>query len=127
MRQCKNTSLINPFTLATVEPMQRIYMDTIGPVNSNPKVIEANKGLNYVLVIIDAFSRFVQLYAVEDTSADSALNSFVQWISNFGVPSEITTDNGTQFVNRLSNLSNTLRKASPNLFMTFNPGNSAPP
>ena len=76
-------------------------MDTIGPVNSNPKVIEANKGLNYVLVIIDAFSRFVQLYAVEDTSADSALNSFVQWISNFGVPSEITTDNGTQFVNRL--------------------------
>ena len=43
----------------------------------------------------------MQLYAVEDTSADSALNSFVQWISNFGVPSEITTDNGTQFVNRL--------------------------
>ena len=49
MRQCKNTSLINPFTLATVEPMQRIYMDTIGPVNSNPN--EVNKGLRVRLVM----------------------------------------------------------------------------
>lgn len=42
MSQHKNTSLINPFTLATIEPMQRVYMDTIGPINSDSQVIEAN-------------------------------------------------------------------------------------
>ena len=42
MSQHKNTSLINPFTLATVEHMQRVYMDTIGPINSDSQVIEAN-------------------------------------------------------------------------------------
>ena len=61
MSQHKNTSLINPFTLATVEPMQRVYLDTIGPINSDLQVIKANDDYNYVLVIIDAFSRFVQM------------------------------------------------------------------
>ena len=51
MSQHKNTSLINPFTLATVEPMQRVYMDTIGPINSDSQVIEANDNYNYVLVV----------------------------------------------------------------------------
>ena len=38
MSQHKNVSLINPFTLATTEPMQRVYMDTIGPINSDPSI-----------------------------------------------------------------------------------------
>ena len=33
MKQDKTISFINPFTLATVEPMQRVYVDTIGPIN----------------------------------------------------------------------------------------------
>ena len=101
MSQDKSISQINPFTLATVEPMQRVYMDTIGPINSDQAVIDANEGMNFVLVIIDAFTRFIQTYPIKSTSAASALYSFTQWISNFGVPSEIVTDNGTQFANEL--------------------------
>ena len=84
---------LHPFTLATTEPMQRVYIDTIGPFNSDSEIIQANKGMNYVLVIIDAFSRFVQLYPIENVSAEAALHSFTSWFSNFGVPSEITTNN----------------------------------
>ena len=62
MKQDKTISFINPFTLATVEPMQRVYVDTIGPINSDQSVIDANDGFNYVLVMIDAFSRFIQVY-----------------------------------------------------------------
>ena len=101
MSQHKNTSIINPFTLATIEPMQRVYIDTIGPINSDHQTIEANDNYNYVLVIIDAFSRFIQIYPTKTTSAQDGLYPFIQWISNFGVPSEITTDNGTQFANQL--------------------------
>ena len=49
MKQDKTISFINPFTLATVEPMQRVYVDTIGPINSDQNVIDANDGFNYVL------------------------------------------------------------------------------
>ena len=76
-------------------------MDTIGPINSDRQIIEANDNYNYILVIIDAFSRFIQIYPTKSTSASDGLYPFTQWISNFGVPSEITTDNGTQFVNQL--------------------------
>ena len=101
MKQDKTISFINPFTLATVEPMQRVYVDTIGPINSDQSVIDANDGFNYVLVMIDAFSRFIQVYPTKSTTAQSALYPFSQWIANFGAPSELITDNGTQFANEL--------------------------
>ena len=39
-------------------------MDTIGPINSDHQIIEANDNYNYVLVIIDAFSRFIQAIGI---------------------------------------------------------------
>ena len=50
-------------------------MDTIGPINSDDKIIEANDNYNYVLVIIDAFSRFIQIYPTKSTSAQDGLYS----------------------------------------------------
>ena len=32
-------------TVLQVEPMQRVYMDTIGPINSDQEVIDANEGI----------------------------------------------------------------------------------
>ena len=45
-----------PFTLASYSPMSRIAIDTIGPLP------ETEGGYKYVIVIIDAFSRFVKLF-----------------------------------------------------------------
>ena len=85
-----------PFTLADYDPFNRICIDTIGPL---PKDNESND--EYILVIIDAFSRFVRLYPIPDTSAQSALKGLLDWIGLFGIPSEIVSDNGTQFANSL--------------------------
>ena len=87
---------IKPFTLATYNPMERICIDTIGPINE-----EGQDEYKYIVVIIDAFSRFCRLYATKDTTAESALDSLKDWICTFGCPSTIVSDNGTQFANQL--------------------------
>ena len=55
----------------------------------------------YILVIIDAFSRFVMLRAIPDTTAKKAIDGLIEWIGLFGIPSEVVSDNGTQFANEL--------------------------
>ena len=58
-------------------------------------------GNQYIIVIIDCFSRWVQLKAVPDLSAISAAKSLLEFVGNFGVPDEIQADLGTQYVNEL--------------------------
>ena len=99
---CQKMSVIKPlihtmpFTLASYSPFDRICVDTIGPLP-----IDSDSDSEYILVIIDAFSRFVKLYPVKDTSAKAALNSLLDWVGMFGIPAEMVSDNGTQFANEL--------------------------
>jgi hypothetical protein len=85
-----------PFTLASYSPFDRICVDTIGPLPT-----DENTQNEYILVIVDAFSRFVKLQAIRDTSAEAALPALLDWVGLFGIPSEVVSDNGTQFANSL--------------------------
>ena len=51
----------------------------------------------YILVVIDACSRYVQLVPLRDLSAESAARVLLRHMHQFGVPNEICTDNSTQF------------------------------
>ena len=84
-----------PFTLASYSPFDRICVDTIGPLPTNDNTKK------YILVIIDAFSRFVLVRAIPDTTAKEAINGLLEWIGIFGIPSAVVSDNGTQFANEL--------------------------
>jgi hypothetical protein len=84
-----------PFTLAAFQPFERIAMDTIGPLP------ESADGSKYIVVLIDSFTRHVQLTACKDVSAESAANALVRHMSLFGCPRQLITDQGTQFVNGL--------------------------
>ena len=68
-------------------------MDTIGPVTADPF------GNCHILVIIDCFTRWVELYPIPDTSALSAARGLLQFVGRFGVPGLIRSVHGTQFVN----------------------------
>jgi len=70
--------------------MQRIAVDTIG------QFPEATT-LKYIIVLIDTFTRYVELSLSQTVSATSAL-----WrhICRFCTPIEIITDQGTQFMNQ---------------------------
>jgi transposase InsO family protein len=93
--QIKTPIITRRYTNHTYKPMQCINVDTIGPLPVD------TRGSEYILVIIDCFTRFVTLHAIPDTTAEYAVNAMLQHIGTFGCPRLIKTDNGSQFVNEM--------------------------
>lgn len=80
-----------PFTVSRYEPMECLNIDSIGPMPDDW----------YILVIIDCFTRFVELYAVPDTTALEASKCLLEHFGRYGSPAQIRSDRGTQFANDL--------------------------
>ena len=86
---------IQPYTTGSYDLMERINIDSIGPL---PVDIH---GYEHIIVIIDCFSRWVELYPSVDASAESAANALLHFASRFGIPSQIVSDNGPQYHNEM--------------------------
>lgn len=101
-------------------PFETIAIDIWG------KLTTTDLGNRYVLVIIDHHTRWVELTPLGRITAESVADTvFDKWISRWGVPRLIVSDNGPQFISSLyDNLCNKyqIRKI---LTSPFNPrGNS---
>ena len=81
------------FSVSSLEPMERLAIDTIGPLPAD------NHGNKYIIAISDHFTRWIELYAAKDTSAQEALRALMLHNKTFGQPSQIVSDNGSQYVN----------------------------
>ena len=92
--QRKNEVYTSPFTTSGYSPFQRVAIDSIGPLPAD------DDGNRHILVIIDAFSRFCHLVPIKDLEATTAADAIIKFIGLFGIPSEIVSDNGTQFINK---------------------------
>lgn len=96
---CQSLRVINlairalPYVTAALNPMERISIDTVGPL---PK---SSRGYEYILVIIDNFSRFVELYPLMSVGAGEAAERLLEYTSRYGQPLQILSDGGTQFLN----------------------------
>jgi transposase InsO family protein len=75
--------------------MRDLAIDTLGPFPPD------KDGNIYICSIIDCFSRYVTLHPTSDCTAEAAAGSILKHFALFGVPDNITSDNGTQFVNKL--------------------------
>ena len=64
MKRLKPIIHTTPFTLASYEPMRRICIDAIGPINVN------GQDYKHIMVIIDAFSRYVKLYPLKAVNSE---------------------------------------------------------
>lgn len=72
-------------------PLDTYHMDHLGPIPST------KKSYCHILVIVDAFSKFVWLYATRSTDTASVLDRLQKQSMTFGNPRRIITDRGTAF------------------------------
>jgi hypothetical protein len=87
-----------PMTLTTTanSSFQRISLDIMGPL----EVDYAN--YKYILTLQCDLTKFVEAYPLERKDAESVARTFVEnFILRYGVPKEIITDQGTEFINSI--------------------------
>ncbi|KAG7585759.1 Retrotransposon gag domain [Arabidopsis thaliana x Arabidopsis arenosa] len=101
-QRCKRCQLHAPLihqpselfsSISAPYPFMRWSMDIIGPLH------RSTRGVQYLLVLTDYFSNWIEAEAYASIK-DSAVNTFI-WkniICRHGVPYEIVTDNGPQFI-----------------------------
>jgi hypothetical protein len=78
------------FSTSTYGIFDNVSIDTI-------YMPESARGHKYLLVLIDSFSRYLDVYPIHNLTAEQALACFTQFSGNFGIPSHLCCDNGTQF------------------------------
>jgi hypothetical protein len=92
LSQVKPGTITEPFTLSTYELMQTLAIDSVGPYPPD------KYNNQYVVVIIDHFSRFCTLHSVPDAKAESAAKALLQHYGIFGRSKALKSDNGPQFI-----------------------------
>jgi transposase InsO family protein len=77
-------------------PMKVVYCDIIGPYTLS---LSKNR---YVLVVVDGFTKFVELIPVPNTKAKTlAYKLYTEIICRYGVPTTLVSDRATYFTSRL--------------------------
>lgn len=72
-------------------PLDTWHMDHLGPMPST------NKNYKYILVIVDAFTKFVWIFPTKSTTAAETVNKLKIVTNVFGNARRIITDKGTAF------------------------------
>ena len=78
-------------------PLQRFQHVCINIVGKLPM----SEGYQYVLTIVDRFTRYVQAIPLKDATADSVCSGFLQcWVAFMGVPVYLQSDRGSCFLSQ---------------------------
>ena len=78
--------------------MERVHLNISGPFNTS------EDGNRYVLIMIDQFTKWVEMAAIPEQSALTIAEKFVVHIVvTFGCPLEVHTDQGQHFNRNLFN------------------------
>lgn len=72
-------------------PLDTYHIDHVGPM------VNTQKRYKHILVVIDAFSKFVWLYPTRSTDTAEVINRLTNQASIFGNPRRIISDRGTAF------------------------------
>lgn len=102
---CQKTSNVRKSDRACLQPLpvisapfRRIAMDVVGPL------VKSSSGYQYILVLSDYATRFPEAFPLRTITAPAVLRVLVQLFSRVGIPDEILTDQGTNFMSRLMHL-----------------------
>lgn len=78
------------------EPFKRVAMDLIGPIHPT-----STRGNRYILTTIDYATRVADAVPLRNMEAETVAEALFSIWCRVGVPTEILTDQGTQFVGRV--------------------------
>lgn len=79
-------------TSTSTQPFERVALDIVGPL---PKSGRAK--LKYILTLQDDLTKFSIAYPISNTTAEETAECLIHFISLFGIPKYILTDQGTNF------------------------------
>ena len=82
-------------SIKTDHPLQMVFADIA-------ELPTSRKGNRYILVIVDHFSKYTNIYPMRDQTAHTvAKHLFEEYITEHGVPESLHTDQGRQFESRI--------------------------
>lgn len=97
------------------ERFSHVHIDLIGPLPPSAEY-------RYCFTAVDRFTRWPEVKPLRDITAESVAQAFVEtWISRFGCPQTVTTDQGRQFTSRLFNAITDLCGARLNHTTAYHP------
>jgi hypothetical protein len=83
-------------TITTTDSRLTQLEDLFGPM------LTANSNKKIVLCITDAFTKYAVVTSIQNKSAETVADAiFKEWFCKFGIPAQINTDCGKEFVNKL--------------------------
>ncbi|XP_062594005.1 uncharacterized protein LOC134255486 [Saccostrea cucullata] len=77
------------------EPFSRIAIDFVGPL---PLTEKKNR---YILICMDYSTRYPEAFSLKNQEAETVANTLIELFSRVGVPNEILSDQGTNFMSTL--------------------------
>ena len=77
------------------EPFSRVAMDIVGPL------LTSRAGNRYVLVVCDYATRYPEAIPLKSIDAEHVAEKLVELFARVGIPREILTDQGSNFMSQL--------------------------
>jgi hypothetical protein len=74
-------------------PFQRVAVDLVGPIAP-----ATDRGNRYILTLVDYATRYPEAAALKNIEAETVAEALVTMFTRIGVPSEILSDQGSQFM-----------------------------
>ena len=84
---------VRPFTLSTYAQNECIQVDHVGPFLKDEKT-----GATHILVVIDTFTRWTELYPVAGTGEHEAITALSDYCLRYGKPMKIMSDRASSFL-----------------------------